>query len=247
MIVLILGRVGDIVTIVNVIHLALVSKMTLFKPSIHCRIHLNILLMSYQSSWLITRTLIIGLVSSWRWLRNRSSHYFIIHDWLTLLMLCHLIMDLGSHCVPVHHIDLQSQWGICFLASLVFFNIDDVDVFRGLWFLWKLFLIMRRDNCDCLDSINYHFVCSVLLFHFHVSLNWWISLFVMVTRRTLRGWIVWQHWRRIWWRSVGYFSNDWWLLCSLIRMNFNRLLLSIVLLLLFRYLGSCRLLSPFIH
>ena len=80
MIVLILGRVGNIVTIVNVIHLALVSKMTLFKPSIHRRIHLNILLMSYQSSWLITRTLIIGLVSSWRWLRNRPSHYFIIHD-----------------------------------------------------------------------------------------------------------------------------------------------------------------------
>ena len=156
-------------------------------------------------------------------------------------------MDLRSHCIPVHHIDLQSQWGIRFLACLVLFNIDDVYVFRSLWFLWKLFLIMRRDNCDCLDSINNHFICSVLLFHFHVCLNWWISLFVMVTRRTLRRWVVWQNWRRIWWRSISYFGNNWWLLRSLVRMNFNRLLLGIVLFLLLRYLRSCRLLSSFIH
>ena len=247
MIVLILCRVGNIVTIVNVVHLTLVSKMTLFESSIHCRIHLNILLMSYKSSWLVARTLIIRLISSWRWLRNRSPHYFFIHHWLTLLMLCHLIMNLWSHCVPVHHIDLQSQWGICFFASLVFFNIDNVDIFRGLWFLWKLFLIMRRDNCHCLDSINYHLVCSVLLFHFHVGLYWWISLFVMVACRTLRRWIVWQHWRGIWWRCIGYFGNNWWLLCSLIRMSFHCLLLSIVLLLLLLYLRSFCLLSSFIH
>lgn len=247
MIVLILGRVGNIITIVDVVHLTLVSKMTLFKPSIHCRVHLDILLMSYKSSWLITLTLIIGLVSSWRWLRNWSSHYFIIHDWLTLLMLCHLVMYLRSHSIPIHHINLQCQRGIGFFASLIFLNIDDVDVFRSLWFLWKLFLIVRRHNSHCLNSINYHFVCSVLLFHFHICLNWWISLFVMVTCRTLGRWVVWQHWGRIWWRRIRYFGNNRWLLSCLICMTFHCLLLTIVLLLLLRYLRSCCLLPSFIH
>ena len=247
MIVLIFCRIGNIVTIINVVHLTLVSEMALFKPPIHCRIHLNILLMSYQSSWLITRTLIIGLVSSWGWFRNWSSHYFIIHDWLTLLMLGHFVMNLRGYCVSVYHIDLQSQRGICFFASLIFFNIDYVDIFRSLWFLWKLFLIMRRNDCDCLDSVNYHFVCSVLLFYFHVCLYRWICLFVMVTRRTLRGWVVRQHGRRIWWRSIGYFCNDWWLLCGLICMDFNCLFLSSVYLLLLRYLWSCRLFTSFVY
>ena len=108
MVIFVLSRIWNIVLIVQVIHSPLSSKMILLETSIHSGIHLDILLVSHESSRLVILTLIIRLCCSCgnSWLWDRSSDHFFVHHRLALLMISNLIVNLGRRCVSVNHIYL---------------------------------------------------------------------------------------------------------------------------------------------
>ena len=117
--------------------------MLLPEASVHGRIHLDIMLMAHQRSWLVLLTLIVGLVCSRGRLRYGSSYYLIVHYGVALLVLSNLIVSGRSHGVSCDHVHLQGEWRIGLFTCLIFLHIHDVDILRCLWLCRQFFLIDR--------------------------------------------------------------------------------------------------------